>query len=199
MRRGFSMLEILIVSALLLMAAASAAMVTLSGQKQSVAIEFQAAALTSAQMVFARLQRDLASQVPGPLSALTAAPAPAREVTLTRVSDESDARGVPLDDQDHLKTERVTWKFDPATHLVSRNGEAIKGAPMESVEFTYFPCRPGDIAPPYGDTLIVKLVVVPADAVGKSTPDTPRAFFTASFHSAQGTINHLHENWVGDR
>lgn len=193
------MLEILIVAALLLISAASAAMYTLAGQKQSVAIEFQASALTSAQMIFARLQRDLASQIPGPLSALTAVPTPAREVTLTRVTDDSDARGLPLDDQDRLKTERVTWKFDPATHLVSRNGEPIKGAPMHSVEFTYFPCRPGDIAPPYGDTLIVKLVVVPADAVGRATNDTPRAVFTASFHSAQGTINHLHENWVADR
>lgn len=199
MRRGFSMLEILIVASLLLITAGSAAMYTLSGQKQGLGIEFQAAALTSAQMVFARLQRDLASQVPGPLSALTAVPAPAREVTLARVSDQSDARGLPLDDQDRLLTERVTWKFDPATHLVSRNGEPIRGAPMESVEFTYFPCRPGDIAPPYGDTLIVKLVVVPVEALGKTTPETPRAVFQASFHSAQGTINHLHEDWAGDR
>lgn len=199
MRGAFSLLEALIVAALMLTMAAGAAFYQISGQRQSVALEFQASSLTSAQIVLARLQRDLVGMVPGPLSAAQAAPAPRNEVQLTRATDQSPMWGLPLDDKDHLVTETVVWKFDPKTHLLARNGDPIKAAPMEAVEFTYFPCRPGDPAPPFGDTLVVKLVVVPVEALGKVEAQTPKAVFTAAFHSSQGTINHLHENWAGDR
>ena len=199
MRDGFTLLEVLIVAGLLLMLAGGAVMYQTSGQKQSLALEFQASSLQSAQLILARLQRDLVCMVPGPLSTARAQPTPCHEVLLTRVSESSDSRGLPLDEKDRLLTDTVVWKFDPATHLISRNGEAIKAAPMETVDFTYFPCRPRDVAPPYGDTLVVRLVAVPSEALGRSTADTPRAVFNASFHSSQGTINHLHEDWAGDR
>lgn len=197
-RGGFSVLEILIVASLLAALVGGAALYQVSGNRQAVALDFRASSLQSAQLLIVHLQRDLASQVPGPLDP-AGAPTHQSELAIVRASDTNGKRGLPLDANDQLLTETVTWKFDPATHYVSRNGEPIKAAPFESVEFTQFPLRPGDPSPPYGDTIIVKMVVVPPDALGKVGPATPKAVFTASFSSSQGTINHLHEDWVGDR
>lgn len=198
-RRGFSLLEVLIVAGVLLLIAGIAVTMRVSGQKQSVAIEFRAAALQSAQLVLTRLQRDVSSLVPGPLTATAAAPAPASAVAFTRVSDSSGPKGLPLDARDELMTEQVAWRFDPKTHQLSRNGEVIRGVTMHQVEFTYFPARPGDASPPYGDTLLVRLVFVPPEALANVGPGTQRAEFTTSFHAPQGTLDHVHEDWAGDR
>lgn len=199
MRRAFSLIELLLVAALLLVMAWMGVMYTLSGQKQSVAIEFRAAALQAAQLVLTRLERDVASLVPGPLAAQPVPPAPGSSVELTRVSEESGRDGLPLDRDGRLMTERVAWRFDAASGQLSRNGETIRGVRMHLVEFTYVPTRPGDPAPPYGDTLVVRLVFVPPEAIGRVTADTPRAEFVTAFHATTGTLEHIHPEWVGDR
>ncbi|MBI4862958.1 MAG: hypothetical protein HY815_22250 [Candidatus Riflebacteria bacterium] len=198
-RPAFSLVEVLVVAGVLLAVVAGGVLYQVSGQRQSLALDFRAASLQSAQLVIARLQRDVAGMVPGPLVRTFAEPTACREVTLTRTSDRSDPRGLPLDAREALLTETVRWRFDPASHLLSRNGEPVRAVRMESVEFTYFPCRPGDTTPPYGDTLVVRMVAVPPEALGRVSPRTPRAVYTARFHSPQGTINHLHEDWVGER
>lgn len=199
-RGAFSLLEVLIVSALLLAIAGIAVMTRVSGQKQSVAIEFRAAALQSAQLVLTRLQRDVSSLVPGPLGAAgVSPPAPASAVSFTRVSDASGPKGLPLDARDELMTEQVLWRFDPGTHQLMRNGEAIRGVTLHQAEFTYFPARPGDTSPPFGDTLSVRLVFVPPEALGHVGANTPKAEFTTAFHAPQGTLDHVHEDWAGDR
>lgn len=198
-RRAFTLVEVLVVAGVLLVIVASAVLYRVSAQKQSLALEFRAASLQSAQLVITRLQRDLASLQPGPLSGAPIQPAPAPAVELTRTSERSDSRGLPLDDKDRVLTERVSWRFDRASHQLFRNGEALRAVLMESVEFTYFPCRPGDEEPPYGDTLVVRMVCVPTEALGRATPEKQRAVFSATFHSPQGTVNHMHEDWAGDR
>jgi len=170
-----------------------------SGQRQSVALDFQAAALQSAQLVVSRLQQDVSNLVPGELAGTFATPTPSPTIHLLRVSDAVRSDGLPLDSQDLLLVEPVSWAFDPGSHLLYRNGDPLRSAPLESVEFTFFPCRPDDPTPPYGDTLVVRLVAVPVEALGKVTSSTPRSSFTVAFHSTQGTVNHLHEDWVGDR
>lgn len=199
MRRGFSLIELLLVAALLLVMAWMGVMYQLSGQKQSVAIEFRAAALQAAQLVLTKLERDVTSLLPGPLAAQAAPPAPGSSVELTRVSDASNRDGLPLDRDGRLLTERVVWRFDAATGLLARNGEPVRGVRMHLVEFTYFPTRPGDPAPPYGDTLAVRMVFVPPEAIGRVTKDTPRAEFVTAFHATSGTLDHVHTDWVGDR
>ncbi|MBI4864654.1 MAG: hypothetical protein HY815_31020 [Candidatus Riflebacteria bacterium] len=196
---AFTLVEVLMVAGLVSGIVLGAVFYHVTGQRQSTALDFQAAALQSAQLVVGHLQQDLSNLQPGVLSGTYAAPTPSQGVDLTRVVERSGARGLPLDAQDAPLVESVAWRFDPATHLLYRNGEPIRGAPLESVEFTFFPCRPDDPTPPYGDTLVVRLVAVPLEALGRATAQTPRAVFTAAFHSSQGTVNHLHEDWVGDR
>jgi type II secretory pathway pseudopilin PulG len=197
-RNAYSLLEILVVLALLLSMVGAFVLYYVSGQKQSLSLGFQAAALQTAQIVVATLQQDLASFVPGPLAGTYAAPTPAFSVRLTRVSDSSNSLGLPLDPHDELQTEAVNWVFDPQTHELTRNGETVHSGPLESAIFTFFPSRPGDPTPPFGDTLILQMEVVPTEALGHVTSATPKAAFTVEFHSPQGTVNHLHEEWVGD-
>jgi prepilin-type N-terminal cleavage/methylation domain-containing protein len=197
-RSGFSLLEMLIVFALVLVMAGAALLLRVSGQQQSVAIEFRAAALQSAQLVLTRLERDVSSLVPGPLDA-AAGPMSGPSVSLTRVRDASDAQGLPLDRDRRLLTERVTWAFDAGTGTLARNGEPLRAVRMHAVQFTYFPTRPGDTAPPYGDTLAVRMVFVPPETIGRVGPDTPRVEFVTAFHAPQGTLDHVHPEWVGDR
>jgi type II secretory pathway pseudopilin PulG len=192
-RRAFSFIEVIVVAGLLVVLVGGFVLYRVSGQKQSMAIEFRAAALQSAQLAITRLQRDVASLVPTPLAAQNA---PAIE--LTRVSDASSARGLPLDANDALLTEQIRWAFDPKTHMLSRNGEPLRGVLMETVDFTYFPARPGETTPPFGDTLMVRMVCVPVEALGRVTADTPKVEFTTAFHATQGTLERVHEDWSGD-
>lgn len=196
--RAFSLVEVLMVVGVLAGLAAGAVLYIVSGQGQSLALDFQASALQSTQLLAGHLQRDVSNLMPRPLLDTFATPVPSNTVSLLRLAETSDPGALPLDGQGQPLVESVNWSFDPQTHLLSRNGEPIRGAPMESVEFTYFPCRPDDPTPPYGDTLIVRMVAVPLEALGRAGVGGPRVTVTAVFHSAQGTVNHLHEDWVGD-
>jgi type II secretory pathway pseudopilin PulG len=195
---AFSLVEIMVVLGLVLGLVGSVVAYRLSGQRQSLALDFQATALQSIQLVLAALERDLSRLDPGPLAGTFSAPTPTRAMLLRCVPSMRDEPGLPLDGLEP-RVQTVRWLFDPATHLVHRQGEPLRSAPLESVEFTYFPSRPGDPTPPYGDTLVVRLVAVPLEALGAANPRTPRVAFTATFHLMNGTINHLHEDWIGDR
>lgn len=195
-RPGFSLIEIVIVAGLVLGLVSGALFYRTTAQHQSLALDFQATSLQSFQLVRRALMRDIANTIPGPLASTFAAPVPTPAVTLRRVPE---VPGVPLDPAGDPVTEQVSWLFDPGTHLLYRQGEPLRSAPLESVEFTYFPCRPEDPNPPFGDTLIVRMVAVPVEALGRVGKNTPRAEYTFECHLAQGTTNHLHEEWVGDR
>lgn len=196
-RPAFSLIEIVVVLGLVIGLVGGVVTYRLSGQRQSQALDFQASALQSIQLVLAALERDLARLDPGPLAGTFSAPTPTRAMVLRCVPSLRDEPGLPLDGL-VPRVETVQWQFDPATHLVYRQGEPLRSAPLESVEFTYFPSRPGDPTPPHGDTLVVRLTAVPLEALGAPGPHTPRLSFTATFHLMNGTINHLHEDWIGD-
>jgi len=197
--RGFTLIETIVVVGLLTTLLLGYSYYRDASQTQSLALDFQAASLQSAQMLVTHLMRDFDNIVPSPLEVTFTEPTPRTGVAFHRITEGAGILGQPLDSEYVPITEKIEYVFDEKDHRVYRNGQPIRSALFESVDFTFFPVRPQDPAnPPYGDTLIVRMVVVPVEAIEKPKEDTPRSEFIIQFHSPQGTSNHVFEHWIGD-
>jgi hypothetical protein len=194
---GFSVIEILLAAALLSGILLGAGVYLVSGHRQSVTLDFRAAALQDAQRVIGRIQEDFSNLVPGRLDTTFAATSPSPGIELMKISSASGEWGLPLDAGGQLLVESISWRFDPETHQILRNEVPIEGAHFESVSFTFFPSRPEDPLPPHGDTLLVHLSVVPVESLGHVTERTLRTELDVALLSIHATVNHLHEDWVG--
>jgi len=196
---AFTLTELLVVVGVISTVMICLVLYQVSGHRQSLSLDFQAAAIQSYEILVARLQEDFECLMPGPLSQTFSEPVPAQAVALRVVSSSMGANDVPIDSNQAVITDRVVYSFDPKSHWVFRNNQPLRAGPFESVQFTFFPSRPGDPTPPYGDTLILKVTIVPSEALNSGGVVTQRAAFEVMFHSPQGTANHVWEVWAGDR
>ena len=192
MSRGWTLLEMLVVLGIVAVALALGLSFFYSGQKQSGQLDFRLRAVQSGMLLRSRLADDLAAHIPGPQGS---APIPrAAGLTLLRVPEEkgSGEDGMPLTGDFQPETSAVTWRFDPATHQVLRNGRPLQLGRFRDVWFSWFPYREGE-----GETVQVHAIAVPDEAL--ASPDRPsptEVRLDFSFHCPQTTLVRVYDEWI---
>ena len=194
-RTGFTLLEIVVVAGVLLCLLGVFFLAYVSGQNQSLALDFQTSSLQAVDLLVSRILADFDNLLPGPIAVTYAEPTPQPGISLSKVSDGRGAFGLPLKPGLDPLEEHVSYRFHPADHRVHRNEESLPFGPFETVQFTFYPARQGDPTPPFGDTLVVEIVCVPLECVGRTNSATPRAEFRIQLRSPQATVNHLCGFW----
>lgn len=191
MKRGFTLVEGLVVAALLAVAGTMFWQLFSSGMKREQKVDFRTRALQTAALARARIATDFVSILPSASTAPTHATGKA--VTFDRIpEDRVQEAGLPLDANLHPIFDRVTYRFDPATHRLIRNGTAVAVGAIRDCDFTF------ESGKELGYTLRVALTLVPEEEVASAKPSV-QARFVFSFHSPQGTLALAHKEWVGDK
>jgi type II secretory pathway pseudopilin PulG len=191
MSRGFTLVEGLVVAALLAVAGTMFWQLFSSGMKREQKVDFRTRALQTAALTRTRIAMDFVSILP---SASTAPDkATGKAVTFDRIAeDRFQESGMPLDKNLNPLTDRVTYRFDPQAHRILRNGQVINVGLVRDLDFTF------ESGKERGYTLHVDLTLCPEEEINSPKPSVV-AHFGFSFHSPQGTLTLAHREWVGDK
>lgn len=189
--RGFTLVEGLVVVALLALAWILFWQLLAHGRKREAKVDFRAGAAQAAAIARARLAADFAEILPAAASAPESARGQAVSFDVVS-SSASGEGGLPLDAKLTPKLESVTYRFDPASHRLLRNGALIQAGPFRDVRFSF------SSGPDRAYTLLMDLEMVPEGQLDLPTPEQ-LARFRFAFHSPQGTLEIAHRNWAGDR
>lgn len=160
------------------------------GWKREARVDFRTRALQTASLARAHLGEDLAQILPVPRPTLGVQQGPS--ITFERISHEGGEGGLPLTPNLAPKGESITYRFDPVSHRLLRNGLAVAVGVFRTVVFTY------EARADRGYSVRVDLDMVPEDEVNAPTP-SQKATFSFAFHSPQGTLALAHPEWVGDQ
>lgn len=161
-----------------------------SGMKREQKIDFRTRALQTAALARTRIAADFNQILPS--ASTSPERAKGQAVTFDRVVEGmSGEGGLPIDGKLQPKFEKVTYRFDPASHRLLRNGQPVAVGVLKDLAFTFESGRER------GYTLVVELVLVPEEEVANPRP-SQMATFAFSFHSPQGTLELAHRTWVGD-
>ena len=198
-RRGFTLVELIVVALLFSVIVGLAMEFFTTGQQHSRKLGFQLQALQSAQLLRERLFQDLASHSP---AAPGQAPfSGAQRLSFLRVTSR-DGRGVlgtSLDGDGNALCEQVTYEFDPGQHQVRRTcegrTEVLHAGRFQDVSFSYAPFGTEDGR---GETIGVTVVAVPEDLLDhpdRVDPRTQRVEQSFSFHCPQTTLRRVYREW----
>lgn len=198
-RSAVSMVEAVVVVAVLALIVIATAGLARSGHRHSSSLDFWAGAHQTAQVLEARVRADFESFVPGtsPSGRLCAGTRP--EVTFDVVSAQVRPDGLPLDSDGGLLTETVTYRFDSTTRQVTRNGKPVLCGSFEQVGFTWLPEPDGGRARACEGTLAVDVQIVPPGSSGRVRDDTPVSRFRFLIRPPQAMGGPLTALWASDR
>lgn len=190
-RRGFTLVEGLVVAALLAVAGTMFWQLFSSGMKREQKVDFRTRALQTAALARARIAQDFVSILP------SASMAPAKDkgkaVTFDRIAeDRVQEAGLPLDKDLKPLYDRVTYRFDQQAHRLMRNGAVVAVGMIRDLDFTF------ESGKELGYTLSVVLTLCPEEEINNPKPSV-EGKFAFSFHSPQGTLALAHREWVGDK
>jgi type II secretory pathway pseudopilin PulG len=192
MRRGFTLVEAVVAAGLFFSILAGAFFFTrANAQRESVSLDVRAAALRSAQIVFTMMKADVDNFVPGPLASTYAEPVPRTGVVFERILDSA----LPLSATRAPLTRTVSYRYDPTDRLIYRDDRALPAGPFAGVRFTFYPARPRDPTPPYGDVLHVEIDIRATTSTASAGSNEPLMTFWADLHSTQGTTAHVNPDW----
>lgn len=190
MTRGFTLIEGLMVAAVLAVASSVLWQLFSSGMKREQKIDFRTRALQTAALARTRIAADFNQILPS--ASVSPERATGQAVTFDRaVEGMSGEGGLPIDAKLQPKFEKITYRFDPASHRLLRNGQPVAVGLLKDLAFTFESGRER------GYTLVVELVLAPEEEVSSPRPSQV-AKFAFSFHSPQGTLKLAHRTWVGD-
>jgi hypothetical protein len=158
--------------------------------KREARVDFRTRALQTASLARAHLAEDLAQILP--ITHPTVGVQQGPSVTFQRISHGGGEGGLPLMPNLAPKAESLTYRFDPVSHRLTRNGVTVAGGVFRKVVFTY------EAKADKGYSVRVDLDMVPEDEVNSPTP-SQKATFSFAFHSPQGTLALAHPEWVGDQ
>ena len=191
MNRGFTLIEGLVVAALLAVASTMFWQLFSSGMHREQKVDFRTRALQTAALARARIAQDFVSILPA--ASMSPAKATGKAVTFDRTpEDRVQEAGLPLDKDLKPIYDRITYRFDPATHRLMRNGAAVAVGAIRDLDFTF------ESGKELGYTLTAVLTLCPEEEVNSAKPSV-EANFSFSFHSPQGTLALAHKEWVGDK
>ena len=196
-RRGWTLVEMVFVVALLGFVTVIAFQSFFQGQRETSRLDFRLQALQSAYLVRAHLADDLASHLPAPPGQPEVPCASAISMRRVRQEDECGIAGTCLDEHLQPIADVITYEFDPVRHVVCRNGHVLGSTGFLDVTFSYFPYKEGV----RGETLEVHMVVVPEQSLANPDrsefPDQEIVSF--SFHCPQTTIERAYSDFAVDR
>ncbi len=183
--KGWTILEMLIVLALVSIIMSIAMHFFFSGQRQSHNLDFRLHALQSAYLLRVRLADDIASSIPA--SPTTQGVDDASGITLRRVTTGpgKGISGTHLDSNLRTMTEDIVYQFDPNSHRLLRNGRAVGTARFLDVSFSYIPFA----EPAQPEMLEVHAIVVPEEHLrsGDRKDFPQQELVTFTFHCPQST------------
>lgn len=191
MRSAFTLVEGMVVAALLAVAGTMFWQLFSSGMKREQKVDFRTRALQTAALARARIASDIVSILPS--ASMSPSKATGKAVTFDRTpEDRTQEAGLPLDKDLKPIYDRITYRFDPATHRLMRNGTAISVGMLRDLDFTF------ESGKELGYTLTVVMTLCPEEEITSAKPSV-EARFAFSFHSPQGTLALAHKEWVGDK
>jgi len=179
-----TLVEILVVTALLSIVLIVAVSWIVSNQRRSMSLDFWAGAHQATQVLESRLRADFDSFVPSSSPVEDHTGELRSGITLDVVSGRSGPDGLPLGPRGRPLVDRVCYRFDRRTRRVLRNGEPVQAGPFERVGFSWVP-SPGHAAScPGAGTLVVEVEVASSGGPGSSPgPTGHRARFTLRLQS----------------
>ena len=192
MRRGFTLIEGLVVAALIGVAGTMFWQLFSTGMRREQKLDFRTRALQTAALTRARIAQDFASILPS--ASATPAKATSKDgVSFDRIpEDKVQEAGLPLDANLNPLVEKVTFRFDRVAHRLLRNGQLVAVGLIRDMEFAF------ESGADRGYTLTVTVVLCPEEEIASARPSIETRF-SFSFHSPQGTLALAHKQWVGDR
>lgn len=191
MKGAFTLVEGMVVAALLAVAGTMFWQLFSSGMKREQKVDFRTRALQTAALARARIASDIVSILPS--ASMAPAKATGKAVTFDRTpEDRVQEAGLPLDRDLKPIYDRITYRFDPATHRLMRNGSAVAVGMLRDLDFTF------ESGKELGYTLTVVMTLCPEEEITSAKPSI-EAKFAFSFHSPQGTLALAHKEWVGDK
>ena len=189
-KRAWTLIELLV--ALMLFSAVAGFIISffVSGQKRSRSLDFRLHALQAAYLLRARFADDLASSMPAPAGAEAINEASALELLRVRAQRGGGLGGTSIDEDLSVITEQVAYRFDPNTHRVYRNGEAMTSERFLDVTFSYFPYTDED----RGEVVELHATIVPDEHLDDpGRREYPRhEVVSFTFHLTQSTIVHAY-------
>lgn len=190
MRRGFTLIEGLVVAALLGLASTMFWQLFSSGMKREQKLDFRTRSLQTAALARTRISADFNQILPS--ASVSPEKASGQAVSFDRVVDSMTGEGgLPLDPLLQPKFEKVTYRFDPVAHHLLRNGQIVAVGLIKDLVFNF------ESGKDRGYTLSVVLTLVPEEEIDSPKPSQV-AKFAFKFHSPQGTLELAHRTWVGD-
>jgi hypothetical protein len=190
--RAFTLVEALMVTLLLTITGVLTWTLLSQGLRREARIDFRTRAIQVAALARARIAADVAQLLPA--ASLTAQRARGQAVAFDRVSESAAGEGgLPLTRTLAPVSETVSWRFDPSSHRLMRNGQPVGSALFADAAFEF------EATQDAGYTLHIDLEIVPEEELGRRRPPSQVARFRFTFHSPQGTLALAHREWVGDR
>jgi type II secretory pathway component PulJ len=198
-RRGATLVELLVFAGLAALPFAVIWNFWVSGSRQSVRMEGRMLAIQAVPLTLETMRDDLARLVSAGTRATTGTAEacdggePDHCLTLTRfVSYEPDARelyGPDAASTAWLKTEQITYRFNPEAHRLERNGR-----PVGSVRFLDVRLRLE------GSQVHVKLVLCPDDLLDRPEPppESVRTELNLRLGLPQQAALQAYPGWVGN-
>lgn len=162
-RKGFTILEVLVMSAIALVIMGVAWSVFSAMTSQSKKLDTRLRALQASQLVLERLKADIKQHVSRPGEVLFDPASPKLMLKVYRDYVFNPAsRG-----QHSVVVDQVDWTFNPETHQLIRGTEPLKFAQFESITFSVKETAPGSRE--YGNSVTVDGVYVPEELL--ATPE----------------------------
>lgn len=200
MRRGFTLVEIVLMAAIASVMAGAIWYVFISTSRQSQKLDVRMRAMQASHLLLEMIQTDLKSFYYDEALyrdlAMVDRALPSRESwRLTFYVFKDYATPTTDTTGGVVATESVQYQFDPATHTVSRNGEPFKLARFESVTFKLEESEPGTNP---ANVLEIKVVYVAEDALDDPTrlAQANRVSYSARITLGQRSLAEATSYWL---
>jgi type II secretory pathway pseudopilin PulG len=192
MRAGITLVEIVVAALVLSMAFAASFTIFFHGVKREAKLDFHMRALQTAALARTRLADDFSQILP--VASNTPASAQGQAVAFDRIEEGpgTGPGGLPITDLFVARPQSVTYRFDPNSHQLLRNGHPVAVGLFHNVLFVFSATQ--DL----GYTLEVHLELAPEEELLLPGKPSQLARFRFAFHSPQGTLSLAHREWAGD-
>jgi len=195
-KRGWTLVEMLIVVLLVGLGTSMALSFFFTGQERSANLDFRLQALQSAYIIRTKMADDLASSMPAPAGSATIPSASSITLLRIRNRDECGVAGTCLDDNLRPITDQITYEFNSITHRVYRNGTPVSPGRFLDVTFSYLPYQNAL----RGETIELHLTIVPEQSfnIPNRTEFERQEIISFSFHCPQTTISRAYPEFAID-
>ncbi len=193
MRRGFTLLEVIVAFFLLCSLVGLLYSSFATGWRRSDKLSFRLQALQAAYIVRTVLAADLASYIPGPVGQEAVYDSPSLGFKMVTPEDGAGIEGTCLDEDLKPISFPVTYEFDKTTHRIYRNGKPLGQMRFAKAAFFHEPYEEGCEK---GETVGVHLVIVPESKLENPDKEQNKKFEVKfTFHCPQTTLARVYDDW----